>query len=291
MAGSYEVWRLAPEVLLLVDGREDETRRRRISLPGHSVRALDNFTIRSGWLLILWAPESAIEQSVGGAALMVALPPGDYEVLVGAALTSTSWPRADIVDRVGLQGPSPIVHGITAGGPHDHRSVASRPRSSSSRRGATRPEQRGILPLDHDPIPRPPARDQRRRPEQGADGGPARASRELGHTKVHVHRQRQRDPSSDCSAATIKRELEEALPTAFKLDSELIVGPRLDAANSAVVRQLPKGVGDLRPRQQRCVFPPSWAGSSPRPSTRWELAGVDSQIGDEVLGFVPSTPP
>ncbi len=47
----------------------------------------------------------------------------------------------------------------------------------------------------HDPLPRPPARDQRRRSQQGADGGPARTPRVARpHQGLHVHRQRQRDP-------------------------------------------------------------------------------------------------
>ena len=50
---------------------------------------------------------------------------------------------------------------------------------------------------------------------------------------------------SDRSAATIKRELEDALPKAFKLDSELIAVLVLTRAQLlAVVRKRPKGFGD-----------------------------------------------
>jgi uncharacterized protein (DUF1697 family) len=51
--------------------------------------------------------------------------------------------------------------------------------------------------------------------------------------------------SSDRSAATIKRELEEALPRMFKLDSELIaVLDQTLAQLRAEVRKRPKGYGD-----------------------------------------------
>ena len=51
--------------------------------------------------------------------------------------------------------------------------------------------------------------------------------------------------SSDRTAAEIKRELEEALPKAFKLDSELIAVHVLTRAQlQAVVRKRPKGFGD-----------------------------------------------
>ena len=51
--------------------------------------------------------------------------------------------------------------------------------------------------------------------------------------------------SSDHSAAAIKRELEEALPRTFKLDSELIAVLVLTRAQlRAVVRKRPKGFGD-----------------------------------------------
>jgi uncharacterized protein (DUF1697 family) len=51
--------------------------------------------------------------------------------------------------------------------------------------------------------------------------------------------------SSDQSAATIKGELEEALPKAFKLDSELVAVLVLTRAQlRAVVRERPKGFGD-----------------------------------------------
>ena len=51
--------------------------------------------------------------------------------------------------------------------------------------------------------------------------------------------------SSDASAATIKRELEDALPKTFRLDSELIAVLVLTRAQlRAVVRDRPKGFGD-----------------------------------------------
>ena len=71
-------------------------------------------------------------------------------------------------------------------------------RTPSSRRGCSRPRPSpvsGNAEPSLDPIPRPPARDQRRRPEQGADGGPARPPRVARpHEGLHLHRQRQRDP-------------------------------------------------------------------------------------------------
>ena len=51
--------------------------------------------------------------------------------------------------------------------------------------------------------------------------------------------------SSDQSAAAIKRELEEALPKTFRLDSELVAVLVLTRAElRAVVRDRPKGFGD-----------------------------------------------
>jgi uncharacterized protein (DUF1697 family) len=51
--------------------------------------------------------------------------------------------------------------------------------------------------------------------------------------------------TSDRSAAAIRRELEDALPKAFKLDSELIAVLVLTLAQlRAVVRKRPKGFGD-----------------------------------------------
>jgi uncharacterized protein (DUF1697 family) len=51
--------------------------------------------------------------------------------------------------------------------------------------------------------------------------------------------------SSDKSAAGIRRELEEALPKTFKLDSDLIAVLVLTRAQlRAVVRDRPKGFGD-----------------------------------------------
>ncbi len=67
-----------------------------------------------------------------------------------------------------------------------------------------------------------------------------------GHTKVSTYiASGNVILSSDRSAATIKRELEDALPKAFKLDSELIAVLVLTHAQlRAVVRDRPKGFGD-----------------------------------------------
>ncbi len=68
----------------------------------------------------------------------------------------------------------------------------------------------------------------------------------LGHTKVSTYiASGNVILSSDRSAATIKRELEEALPKAFKLDSDLIAVHVLTRAQlRAVIQQRPKGFGD-----------------------------------------------
>jgi uncharacterized protein (DUF1697 family) len=68
----------------------------------------------------------------------------------------------------------------------------------------------------------------------------------LGHTKVSTYiASGNVILTSDRSAAAIKRELEEALPKAFKLDSELISVLVLTRAQlRAVVKDRPKGFGD-----------------------------------------------
>ncbi len=79
---------------------------------------------------------------------------------------------------------------------------------------------------------------------------PMAALRELlgshGHTNVSTYiASGNAILSSDKTAATIKRGLEEALPRAFKLDSELIAVHVLTRAQlRAVVRDRPKGFGD-----------------------------------------------
>ena len=84
----------------------------------------------------------------------------------------------------------------------------------------------------------------------GRNKVPMAALRELleshGHTKVSTYiASGNVILSSDQSAATIKRELEEALPKVFKLDSELIAVLVLTRAQlRAVVRKRPKGFGD-----------------------------------------------
>jgi uncharacterized protein (DUF1697 family) len=68
----------------------------------------------------------------------------------------------------------------------------------------------------------------------------------LGHTNVSTYiASGNVILSSDRSAAAIKRELEDALPRAFELDSELISVLVLTRAQlRAVVRKRPKGFGD-----------------------------------------------
>ena len=84
----------------------------------------------------------------------------------------------------------------------------------------------------------------------GRNKVPMAALRELleshGHTKVSTYiASGNVILSSDRSAAAIKRELEEALPKTFKLDSELIAVLVLTRAQlRAVVRDRPKGFGD-----------------------------------------------
>ena len=84
----------------------------------------------------------------------------------------------------------------------------------------------------------------------GRNKVPMAALRELleshGHTKVSTYiASGNVILSSDQSAAAIKRELEEALPKTFKLDSELIAVLVLTRAQlRAVVRDRPKGFGD-----------------------------------------------
>src|SRR3954465_2720693 len=84
----------------------------------------------------------------------------------------------------------------------------------------------------------------------GRNKVPMAALRELleshGHTKVSTYiASGNVILTSDQSAAEIKRELEEALPKTFKLDSELIAVLVLTHAElRAVVRKRPKGFGD-----------------------------------------------
>ena len=84
----------------------------------------------------------------------------------------------------------------------------------------------------------------------GRNKVPMAALRELleshGHTKVSTYiASGNVILSSDKTAVAIKRELEEALPKTFKLDSELIAVLVLTRAQlRAVVRDRPKGFGD-----------------------------------------------
>jgi uncharacterized protein (DUF1697 family) len=68
----------------------------------------------------------------------------------------------------------------------------------------------------------------------------------LGHTKISTYiASGNVILSSDRTAAAIKREIEEALPRTFKLDSELIAVLVLTRAQlGAVVGKRPKGFGD-----------------------------------------------
>jgi uncharacterized protein (DUF1697 family) len=91
----------------------------------------------------------------------------------------------------------------------------------------------------------------------GRNKVPMAALRELleshGHTKVSTYiASANVILSSDQSADAIKRELEEALPKTFKLDSELIAVLVLTVAQlRAVVRDRPKGFGD-EPETYNC---------------------------------------
>jgi uncharacterized protein (DUF1697 family) len=84
----------------------------------------------------------------------------------------------------------------------------------------------------------------------GRNKVPMAALRELleshGHTKVSTYiASGNVILSSDQTAAAIKRELEEALPKTFKLDSELIAALVLTQARlRAVVKDRPTGFGD-----------------------------------------------
>jgi len=84
----------------------------------------------------------------------------------------------------------------------------------------------------------------------GRNKVPMAALRELleshGHSKVSTYiASGNVILTSERSAATIKHELEEALPKAFKLDSELVAVLVLTRAQlRAVVRDRPKGFGD-----------------------------------------------
>ena len=112
----------------------------------------------------------------------------------------------------------------------------------------------------------------------GRNKVPMAALRELleshGHTKVSTYiASGNVILSSDRSAAAIKRELEEALPKTFKLDSELIAVLVLTRAQlRAVVRKRPKGFGDKPDTYHSdAVF----------------LMGIDAADGDE--GLRPAT--
>jgi uncharacterized protein (DUF1697 family) len=96
----------------------------------------------------------------------------------------------------------------------------------------------------------------------GRNRVPMAALRELleshGHTRVSTYiASGNVILSSDRAADAIKRELEEALPRTFKLDSELVAVHVLTLAQlRAVVRKRPKGFGDEPGRYHSdAIFP------------------------------------
>ena len=129
----------------------------------------------------------------------------------------------------------------------------------------------------------------------------------LGHTEVSTYiASGNAILSSDRTAAEIKRELEEALPKAFKLDSDLIAVLVLTRAQlQAVVRKRPKGFGD-EPDTYNCdvVFligidvPTAMKVFDPRPGVDevWSGAGViysqrlSAQRTKSRLGKIVGTP-
>jgi uncharacterized protein (DUF1697 family) len=145
----------------------------------------------------------------------------------------------------------------------------------------------------------------------GRNKVPMAALRELleshGHTTVSTYiASGNAILSSDKTAAAIKRELEEALPKAFKLDSELIAVLVLTRAQlRAVVRKRPKGFGD-EPDTYHCdaVFlmgidaPSAMKVFNPRPGVDavWPGSGViysqrlSAQRTKSRLGKIAGTP-
>lgn len=92
--GTAEAWRTSPSSVLLtrpwVDQEEDA--RRLAQPPMNGGEPLGRVSIPSGWLVVLWAPEPgsdvlaveprdglSLELSVGCAALVIEMPPGEYE--------------------------------------------------------------------------------------------------------------------------------------------------------------------------------------------------------------------
>ena len=123
----------------------------------------------------------------------------------------------------------------------------------------------------------------------GRNKVPMAALRELleshGHTKVSTYiASGNVILSSDRSAIAIKRELEDALPKVFKLDSDLIAVLVLTRAQlRAIVRKRPKGFGDHPDRfHSDAIFlmgidaPTAMKVFDPRPGVDevWPGAGV-----------------
>lgn len=92
--GTADVWRTGPASVLLARAwvNEDEELAQLAEPPMDSSELLGTVSIPSGWLVVLWATEPgngvlavepqdglSVDLSVGGAALVIQVPPGDYE--------------------------------------------------------------------------------------------------------------------------------------------------------------------------------------------------------------------
>jgi uncharacterized protein (DUF1697 family) len=146
----------------------------------------------------------------------------------------------------------------------------------------------------------------------GRNKVPMAALRELleshGHTKVSTYiASGNVILSSDQSAAAIKRELEDALPKTFKLDSDLIAVLVLTQAQlRAIVQKRPKGFGDhpdtyhsdavflmgIDAKAAMAVFDPRpgvdevWAGKGVIYSQRLSAQRTKSRLG-KIVGTPP----
>jgi hypothetical protein len=97
--GTTEIWRVTPNSLVLSRNwldpeaarSEPEQSRRLVDLPRSHQFDLGRLSVRSGWVVILWATENgsdivkvdpedglALDLSVGNAAIFVSLPAGEY---------------------------------------------------------------------------------------------------------------------------------------------------------------------------------------------------------------------
>jgi hypothetical protein len=92
--GTAQVWRLGPTAVLLTRSwvDQDEDLPRLAQPPMRRTEPMGTVDVASGWLVILWAPEPgadvlaveprdgwSLDLSVGGAGLVVQVPPGRYE--------------------------------------------------------------------------------------------------------------------------------------------------------------------------------------------------------------------